>query len=229
MPSPLTRFIPQSWLLLLVFTSGVNAMVFAQHAGVTLNTGDGIYFLAQHMEFLEDPGQGLDLAAARAPENAARYHPAARGAEVNFGYSRSAYWLRFTVSVLPTAAPDCLLEIAFPSLDQVQVFAPDGNSGYVMQAAGDRRPFAERPYPHRNLVFPLRLAPGATETLYLRVVSEGSLTLPATLWAPEAFHDHDRRSYALLSLYFGMLLALMLYNLLLYLSLRDRVFLAYAY
>ena len=63
--------------------------------------------------------------------------------------------------------------------------------------------------------------------LYLRVASEGSLTLPLTLWAPDDFRLHNQHAYAGFSLYYGMLLALGLYNLLLYFALRERIYLCY--
>ena len=181
--------------------------------------------LVNFLEFLEDPGQKMTLAEVRSPAASARFTPLPSGGDVNFGYSRSAFWLRFTVQ--PRTDTAWLLEAAFPSLDQVDVFAPDSRGGWERQSGGDLRPFSERPYPHRNLVFPLPLGKGEARTVYLRVVSDGTLTIPLTLWAAEAFHSHDRESYALLSLYFGMLLALMLYNLLLWLSLRDPLFSSY--
>jgi PAS domain S-box-containing protein len=185
------------------------------------------YELAGHFEFLEDPGAGLGFEDVSSPAADARFAPVGRNGDTNFGYSTSAYWLRATLSVAPTAAREWLLEIAFPSLDDVQVFAADAQGTYRRQAAGDMHPFAARPYPHRNFVFPLSLAPGTSQILYVRVVSGGSLTVPATLWAPAVFQSNDQRSYAALSLYFGMLGALGLYNLMLYVSLRDSVFLAY--
>jgi hypothetical protein len=63
--------------------------------------------------------------------------------------------------------------------------------------------------------------------VYLRVVSRSSLTVPVTLWSPTALHASDQHTYSILALYFGMLLALGTYNLLLYLSLRDSVYLIY--
>src|SRR5262249_453812 len=78
-----------------------------------------------------------------------------------------------------------------------------------------------------HLVFPLMLEPGQTITVYPRVTSAGNLTIPVALWQPAALHRHDQEAYAALSVYYGMLLALLLYNLLLYFSIRDPVFLAY--
>jgi diguanylate cyclase (GGDEF)-like protein len=116
-----------------------------------------------------------------------------------------------------------LLEVSFPTLDSVEYFGPDG--AYL--ATGDRLPFARRPLPHRNFVFPVHLGEAGTGTVWLRVVSEGTLTVPLRLWQAGAFWPDSQASYAVLSVYFGMLLALALYNLLLWFSLRDHNYLTY--
>jgi diguanylate cyclase (GGDEF)-like protein len=53
------------------------------------------------------------------------------------------------------------------------------------------------------------------------------MTLPMTLWSRLALHANDQLTYSILAFYFGMLLALGLYNLLLYWSLRERIYLTY--
>lgn len=82
-------------------------------------------------------------------------------------------------------------------------------------------------FQHRNFVFPIALAAGSRAVFFLRVSSQGSLTLPLNVWRQDVFEQHGRSSYALLSLYYGMLLALAAYNLLLYVSLREPIYLLY--
>ncbi|WP_197457396.1 diguanylate cyclase [Crenobacter luteus] len=179
--------------------------------------------LANHVDVLVDAQRAFSLAEVAAPSNAARFAPvAARDEDINFGYRRGAYWLR--VVVAPASDGRWLLEVGFPSLDRVDVFLPDRGEAYRM---GDTLPFAQRPLPNRNFLVPLDTRAGQTRTVYLRVESEGSLTVPLRLWEPEAFRDHNQRQYTLFALYYGMLLALGLYNLLLFLSLRDRLYLVY--
>jgi diguanylate cyclase (GGDEF)-like protein len=145
----------------------------------------------------------------------------------NFGFSRSAYWLALPITLAADCPPRWLLEAGFPSLDRVDVFTPRPDGGYFEQTAGDLQPFASRLYPHRNLVFPITLVPGQTQTLYVRVQSTGSLTVPLTLWQADILDAHDQQTYALLGVFYGAMLALFFYNLLLYFAMRDNVFLAY--
>ena len=181
--------------------------------------------LASSVAVFEDSGGNLALADVQ--RRAAEFRPSAvpDGAAINFGYSSAAWWLRIELAADPGAPRDWLLDVAFPTLDSVEYFGPAGER----LATGDRLPFAARPLPHRNFVFPVRVDESGAGTIWLRVVSEGTLTIPLRLWQPEAFWRDSLTSYALLSIYFGMLLALALYNLLLWISLRDRNYLIYVW
>ncbi|HJV52215.1 MAG TPA: 7TM diverse intracellular signaling domain-containing protein, partial [Noviherbaspirillum sp.] len=164
------------------------------------------------------------------PPNAARFAPPAglrrQADSLNFGMSPDAVWLRVTLRNSAPAEAERLLVIAFPQLDSVELYAPQG-SGFRKMTAGDGQPFAQRPLEHRHFVFPLRLAGHSQATYYLRVASDSSLDIPATLWEPHAFDSDSLRQYIGQALYFGMWLALGLYNLLLFISLRDRTYFYY--
>lgn len=186
--------------------------------GVRLDAG--LHDLSGAFHYLEDPAGELRFDDVLAPQ--ARWQPVrAGGAAANFGLTQSAIWLRVELD-LPSGGPrDWLLEVAYPPLDRVDVWSPDRAFGFEHQAGGDRLPFASRAAAHRNHVFPVRLPPGARSTLYMRMQSEGTVVAPVRLWQPEAMARDDQASYALLSLYFGLLLGLLLYNALLFVSVRE--------
>ncbi len=192
-------------------------------AAVRLMPGVASIGLASQVSILEDPGGRLSLADVQNRGNEFRPAPVTGDAAINFGYSSSAWWLRVELEPGPAAPRDWLLEVSFPTLDSVEYFGPEG----AYMATGDRLPFARRPLPHRNFVFPVRLGETGTGTVWLRVVSEGTLTVPLRLWQAGVFWPDSQASYAVLSVYFGMLLALALYNLLLWFSLRDHNYLTY--
>ncbi len=56
-----------------------------------------------------------------------RFRYVAGSGDLNFGYSASAYWLRLTFAPEAGAARRWLLEIAYPSLGQLAVFADHGD------------------------------------------------------------------------------------------------------
>lgn len=197
---------------------------FAGTLPLSLDVATGSYSLAQCFDVLEDTRSTYRVVDLEMPVIAAQFHPAAVEGDVNFGYTASAYWLR--CSLITRSAGAWLLEIGYPTLDHVQVYTPLSNGSYRMQESGDHLPFSTRVYPHRNFVFPLEFTPGTT-TIYLRVQSEGALTIPATLWSPYIFYQQNIIAYSIFSVYYGIFIALGLYNLLSLFSLRDRVYLEY--
>ncbi|MBU0622082.1 MAG: EAL domain-containing protein [Gammaproteobacteria bacterium] len=204
-----------------------------QAAPLQLDATTPSYAPARHIDVLEDREGRLTIADIASGAHDGEFRPALpadsekTNAALNFGYSSSTWWLRLSVDSRAAVDGWMLLEIAYPTLDRVDFFAPVAG-GWQQSQAGDLLPFAARPFVHRNMVFPLQVGDGV-QSYYLRVQSDGSLTVPLQLWRPEAFERESQQSYALLALYFGMLLALMAYNLLLYFSLRERAYLVYVF
>ena len=185
--------------------------------------------LGAHYQIFEDAPETLIIDDVAFGSAAGRFHPLNGGERPNLGYSESAFWLRVELDNRLPGPSHWLLELPFPTLDEVQLYLVDRDAGEVLAryTVGDRLPFAERPYPHRNFVFPLTFPARHHLSLYLRVASQGSLTVASTLWPPDRFVLKSREAYMASALYFGILGALLGYNLLLYFSLRERVYLYY--
>ena len=211
------------WLLLALLLAGRLAA-----AGELKLSDQPGFNLARSLSYLEDPGAMLALQDVLHPDMQARFRPLpAIGPGPNFGLSRSAWWLKVTLDA-PAGLPlDWLVEVAYPPLDHVELHAPGAAFGYERQVGGDSLPFSARAIVHRNHVFPVQLLPGTRSTLYLRVQSGGTVSAPVHLWQPAGLWRSDQVTYATLSLYFGLLGGLLLYNLLLFVSVRDRAYLIY--
>jgi PAS domain S-box-containing protein len=204
------------------------AMGQLAQASVLVLDSQQSHHLSPLFEMLEDPSGRLQLQDVLAPEQQARFRQVpAGGPGANFGLTRSAIWLRLRVDAPEGSDPNWLLELSYPPLDRLELYSPDSAFGYERQVAGDLVPFAARTIVHRNHVLPLRLPPGTQSTIYLRITSEGTVSAPVRLWRPAALWASDQASYSVLSLYFGLLIGLLLYNLLLYVSVRDRAYLIY--
>ncbi|WP_457280532.1 7TM diverse intracellular signaling domain-containing protein [Polaromonas sp. P5_D5] len=216
---------------------GAGPLVWAQpqepvqertEAGEITIGGDDRYVLSQSFTYLEDAGGELTLADLLKPDAQARFQPVPQtGSATNFGLTSSAIWLRVNLRTERSTPADWMLELAYPPLDRLELYSPDGKGGFVWQVGGDLLPFADRAVVHRNHVMPVRLKPGAVNTLYLRVTSDGTVSAPVRLWQPAALWRHDQAEYATISLYFGLLVGLFFYNLLLFFSVRDRAYLIY--
>ena len=202
--------------------------VLAQEAAPVAVGQNDRYTLSSFFEVLEDKSAALTFEQVLQPEAQRAFKPVKPGATAtNFGLTGSAFWLRINLALQAGAPASWLVEVAYPPLDRLELYASRPDGSFEHQAGGDLKAFADRPVPHRNHVLPITLVPGKTSTLYLRIASQGTVAAPVRLWKPAALWAHDQVEYSVLSLYFGLLIGLFLYNLLLFVSLRDRVYLFY--
>ena len=187
--------------------------------------------IGRYAEVLEDPGGAMQLRDVAAARNAGSFARAGVDAP-NFGYTYSAYWLRFQLprETGPLLVPMLVLEIRFPSIDAIELHVPyRGAAGieYRVQRGGDLLPWDAREVKHRNHAFRISTEGLADAPTFLRVQSESALTVPAYLWRPEALIAFDRNTQLVYGLFYGLVAALFLYNLMLFLALRDQVYLWY--
>ncbi|MEO8655799.1 MAG: 7TM-DISM domain-containing protein, partial [Ramlibacter sp.] len=123
---------------------------------------DDRYVLSRAFAYLEDKDGRLTLDDILKPPLQAGFRPVPQtGHGANFGFTSSAVWLRIPLKAASSAAPDWLLELAYPPLDRVDLFTPGAGSAWQQQTGGDLLPFATRAIPHRNHVLPVKLVPAA--------------------------------------------------------------------
>lgn len=178
----------------------------------------------ERLELLRDPKGQLAIDDLIATEH--DWSPS-RDGRVNLGLSKDHWWFRLQVHN-PSPNPERrLLEIAYPSLDQVDVYAVENGEVVSSFRMGDHQPFHERPVEHRFFVVPLQWPADTTRTLYLNVSSSGPLQVPLTLWQEAPFFTHAETYQMTAGLFFGAMLIMGLYNFFIYLGLRERAHIHY--
>lgn len=215
------------FFLLCFFTSIVSA--FAVETSLILNeNAQNSISLTPYFAVLEDPGLTLTLAEVQSPTLAGSFKSGNLASEaLSFGYTSSAFWLRLDVRNDSNLATNRMFEISEPGLTSVQFHQMQNDGKYHSIVTGREKPFASRPYLNRSYVFPLILQPRSVQTFYVRVQSIGPISVPAKLWTMAAFYEHERSDYSSQAWYFGMAMAMALFNLLLFIALRDRIYLLY--
>ncbi|WP_269532982.1 7TM diverse intracellular signaling domain-containing protein [Chitinimonas sp. BJYL2] len=216
---------PFLWLVRLAASFVLCATVLASPAQpLRLQPAQAQVSLIEHFSVLEDPDRTLSLDDVLSPQMQARFRGGWQGDSLNMGLTRSAWWLRFTVRNDAPHAVQRLLEISYAHHEQIALYQPETRTQIK---SGGELPFAQRPVANRYFVFPLTLPAGEQHSYYLRIVSDSSMDVPARLWTPEAFARHERADYMAQAWYFGLVMAMVLYNLLLFVALRDSNFLLY--
>ncbi|MDS4058086.1 MAG: sensor histidine kinase [Candidatus Contendobacter sp.] len=177
---------------------------------------------------LEDSSGKLGLAEVLAlpPE---RWQPLA-GQVLSFGESASVWWVRATLTNPDPSALRWILEVDWPHLDWLDVYIVAGGRVLETVRTGDQRPFASRPLDTLTFAIPLEIGAGETREIFLRLTTNNGLfaPVPLRLWVSKDFWSTVQRDNLWAGLYFGILLALLFHNLLLFQTTRDRNFVLYA-
>ena len=210
----LCRWLPLAPLLTCLATGAATAA-----EPVPVAPGQPITVLRRAVEVLEDPEGSLSIEEVLAPPVAARFRAQPAGRELTFGTTRSAYWFRFSL-VNPAPRPtDLLLRIRYPLLDRIEFHAP----GRPPLLLGDSLPFDERPIQARHFIVPLVVPAGATSIFHLRVETSGVLSLPLELGSPEHMLEVTLGHQLALGLLYGIFIGALVFNLFLWLWVRDSV------
>ena len=138
-----------------------------------------------------------------------------------FGFQRGAFWFHATIVNHDPDESRWLLVQEYPLSDRLEIYLryPDGR--VVEYVGGDHVPFSERAVRYRHPNFFVDLPAGTPVELLLRVKSESSMQVPLQLYTQAAFTEVSRDAQLAIGLYYGILLALFFYNLVLWISLRD--------
>ncbi|MBN1495889.1 MAG: helix-turn-helix domain-containing protein [Spirochaetes bacterium] len=177
------------------------------------------------MEYLEDPAGGMSIQDITAVRWCYRW-VRSDARNPGFGYTDSAYWVRFTPDNRTNAAIEYYLEIAYPFLDSIQLYIPENNS-FRMIESGLRKPFNARPYKHYNFVFPLKINALSSYTFYLRFQTRSSMHTPLYILSPAAFHDYNYLVSIFLWMFYGIMMIMAVYNFFIFLSIRDKAYVFY--
>ena len=151
----------------------------------------------------------------------------------NLGYQKEAFWFRVTLDFrnqYATLPQHFVVEVTYPPLDHIEFYATGTGGKYEMTTSGDTLPVTSRLYFHRNFTFAVKLPAeknNAVQTYYLKIRTDSSLQVPATLWSQQNFIDEMSNSSYIFGIFYGVMGVMLLYNLFLFLSVRDRSYLYY--
>jgi len=193
---------------------------------VTLEAESEHYDLSLALSYLEDKSGRLELENVRELRQSGEFL-GGQSEPLNFGFTESAYWFHVQLDAKNPPEEAWVLESLYPIMDHLQLYVvyPDGNAARFH--SGDSVPFDQRSRDHQHINFEFTTKPGQTLELYMRAETSGAVQMPMTLWTKDAFYNKDHLEGRVFGIYYGLILALAVYNLLIFLSIRDLNYLLY--
>jgi two-component system, sensor histidine kinase LadS len=208
-------------LLLLSLLSGP-----AASSPIGLNASSSGSVLNEQIELLEDIGAQLTIADMADPAVQRRFQPAAGRATV--GQSRHPWWIKVTLQRETGAPAQWWLENAGITIFNLQLYLPDGQGSWSARTTGDAAPYLQgRDHPYRRMLFKLPELHEQPLTLYFRSFDPAGNSFPLKIWQLSDLEQLASNENIGFGLIYGMILALLLYNLFILAALRDRAYFWY--
>lgn len=148
--------------------------------------------------------------------------------DASFGFTLSQFWLRLKVHNELPETKSFALEVAYPLLDDVSFYAVSETGEARQLDIGDSRPFYPRDVDDPSMLFSFQLRSGEKVDLYARVHSKGSMILPVRIWQEDEFYEHASSEQKFHFFYYGSLVVIVLINLAIAFTLREKLYLFYA-
>ncbi|MBC7988459.1 MAG: hypothetical protein H7Y19_02605, partial [Luteimonas sp.] len=218
------------WLgiVLLCLAAFAQARAAPQQPVLELGRGMSQASLTDYTSYHHDQAGADDIVSALAQVDRGAFKPLPSGSTA-FGFQPGAYWFHASLVNHNPTEQRWLLVQRYALSDRLDVYLkyPDGR--VLHQASGDSLPFASRSIRYRHPNFLLALPTGQPVELLVRVQSQSSMQVPLDLYTPIAFAELSRDAQLFIGIYYGILLALFFYNLVLWLTLRDASYFWYLF
>jgi class 3 adenylate cyclase len=194
----------------------------------TNNKGVGI-LIGKKIQVLEDRANSLTLPEVQSFEYERKFF-LPKEDTLNLGHTNYSYWLKLQFHNPETEQTNQILEIDYNNIDEVEFYSPVSEQNeikYEKKVAGMKYRFDSRSWDHRNFLFSVNLLPGESKIYYIRARTMGGLILPIYLWNEKSFLSHDANMLQGLGFYFGIMFVMLIYNLFIFLSMREISYLYY--
>lgn len=181
--------------------------------------GDSIN-LSTHMEYIKDRRKIWTIEDVIHQKNWTKNS----AASFNFSFDSNAYWLRVRINNSQKQNINLVLNTQSELTDFINVYLINNQNKVVKTwKTGDRRVFSSRPIDTNSLAFPISLKAKESLTLYIKLDSYDGLheILKPVLSSANDFMHSNQISNFFLGAFFGLLFAMLLYNLFLFVSTKD--------
>ncbi|MBT6431580.1 MAG: hypothetical protein HOK28_00715 [Deltaproteobacteria bacterium] len=177
------------------------------------------------LDIYEDKSANLTIEDIRKIEH--EFVPAPSTIPV-FPFTQSAIWSRLKLHHQSNESQQVYMDIEYSYFDHLSIFQFNQDGTLVKQwELGDTLPFDKRPIQDHSFVVPLQLKPTTSYNIYVRRDAQEAMFLVESLWSPAEYRERDRNEQLLAGIFYGAMLIMLVYNLLLYASTREITYLLY--
>lgn len=207
------------FLLLILFSFGLFGSPVLQ-----LDGKSEFYTLKDYNEIYEDTGRNLDIIDIQKEPYSSSFVPI-REENPNLGTKNSAFWIRFTIANTGPGI-NWVLNIPSTHIHSLELYKPI-RGGFEKIITGNQIPFYERTYKTTQFTFDIQ-PEEREETYFIRVENtHDALFLPVYIESGKVLTENIANQKYLFGIYYGVMFSMFIYNLFVYISVREKTYLYY--
>lgn len=182
-------------------------------------------FTFKQIEVLEDPSGMLTLEQLRHKDYNEKFKPSIASTPQTLKLNTS-YWFKIRVKNNPAAKKHYILEFFDQTIDEITIYSPEKGI-YNATLLGDNLKFDERRLHHKNFEIPISNSGHQIDTYYIKMKSSQIADAIIVLRSVDFFISYALYEYLLFGMFYGMILVFSLYNLIMFISMRQKQYLYY--
>lgn len=213
-------FVLLSWLLLILHANAADVLVLSNA------NAKGISLSNNYLTIFEDTTGILSINSIIANDSSEKFKPVTYNFNI---HPTSTYWIKFSVKNEGDAFTQYVIENYYSHTKDFSIFYVE-NGKVFHQTTGEYITYAHRNFQHKNLVLDLPVSDiGKERTYYIKIVSDLYVNFNFVVNSQHSFSHYSTNEYFLLGIYYGIILLLIFYNIILFFTIRAKLYILYIF
>jgi len=188
---------------------------------IVINEGEG-RLIGTQVEYFIDESNELTIDTVRKQD----FNQGQTGI-LNFGVIPHNVWMRFRAA--SESESELLLDVKAPLLANLELYVVEEGRSRRLFKGGFQEPYGDRPIKTETWLFPLDLGESGSREFYLKGQSIYFFQVPILLASQSQYIENSQVYNLFWGFYIGIMIFALLYNLFIYVSVRERTYLLYIF
>lgn len=200
----------------------------AQVIDANICTPDNRTVITRHVAFFKSL-QNIPIDSVIKPTHSKLFSPLPDKVVIFSGYDPYYYWFRFIIRNTDSVPKNLMLLMGPIGMREANLYQRKQGNWHLAAKTGTIYPFLGKAYLYAHDVLPLAIPGHTTDTLYLQIDETGNFkTFAFALLHPLSLKKIENQVYFSFGIITGMLLLFALFNLYLFVSIKEKVHLWYS-
>lgn len=184
-------------------------------------------FSYNEIEILMDPNEEYSFDDVRNDDFRSKFQPSVSSTPQTLELN-TTYWFKIRIKRASELENNFILEFFDQTIDDITAYIPLADGNYRKIEIGDHKEFSKRFFKHKNFEIPLEFNHDASDGIYyFKIKSSQIADIIIVLRSVKYFVSYALSEYLSFGIFYGMIFVFSLYNLILFIAVRQKQYLFY--